>query len=115
MPHQNMLDVFLLEHCIIDRQGCTARITEDMLDPLIGQRLDYHFRAGHSFGHRSSPFPQSIVLTRSHSWRKPGNKKGPVRDLFSAHQLSRGMLSTLPMRLPTTRMSARTGPLLKEI
>ncbi|MNW21271.1 hypothetical protein D3C71_2220860 [compost metagenome] len=55
MPHQDVLDHILLEHRVIDRQGRAARIAEDMLDSLVGERLDHHFRAGHSLGHRQFP------------------------------------------------------------
>ena len=37
----------LLEQRVVDRQHRAARIAEDVLDALIGERLDHHFRAGH--------------------------------------------------------------------
>jgi len=48
-----------LEQGVVDRQHGAAGIAEDVLDPLIGQRLDHHFRPGHFFAHgqlhRSTP------------------------------------------------------------
>ncbi len=35
------------------RQGRASGIAENMLHPIIGQRPDNHFRAGHLFGHFS--------------------------------------------------------------
>ena len=65
VPHQDVLHLVLLEHRIVDRQRRAAGIAEDVLDPLIGQRLDHHFRAGHLLGHclvlPQSPLGASLV------------------------------------------------------
>ena len=47
VPHQNMVHFVLLKQRVVDRQHCTARIAKKMLDALIGQCRDHHFRAGH--------------------------------------------------------------------
>ena len=52
VPHQDVLDLLLLEQGVVDRQHGAAGIAEDVLDPLIGQRLDHHFRPGHFFAYR---------------------------------------------------------------
>jgi len=52
VPHQDVLDLRLLEQRVVDRQHGSAGIAEDVFDPLIGQRLDHHFRSGHLFAHR---------------------------------------------------------------
>ena len=37
LAHQHVLDLFLLEELVINRQNRTAGIAEDVLDALIGQ------------------------------------------------------------------------------
>ena len=69
MAHQDMLDPVLLEQRVIDREHRAARIAEDVLHALIGERLDHHFGAGHFFRHR----PLQLVAVR----RISGIKKGP--------------------------------------
>ena len=44
---QNVLNVLLLEQLVIDRQHRTAGIAEDVLDPVVLQRLDDHLGPGH--------------------------------------------------------------------
>ena len=44
---KDVFDLILLEYGVVDRQNGAARITENVLDALIGQRRDHHFRAGH--------------------------------------------------------------------
>ncbi len=51
VPHQDVLDLLLLEERIVDRQYRTARIAEQVFDPLVGERLDHHLRAGHLLAH----------------------------------------------------------------
>ena len=47
VPHQDVLHLVLLEQRVIDRQHRAAGIAENVLDALIGERRDHHFRAGH--------------------------------------------------------------------
>ena len=47
VPHQDVLDVALLENLVIDRQHRAAGIAEDVLDAMIDQRADDHRCAGH--------------------------------------------------------------------
>jgi hypothetical protein len=47
VPHQDVLHHVLLKQRVIDRQHGAARITENVLDALIGERLDHHVGAGH--------------------------------------------------------------------
>ena len=54
VAHQDVLDLVLLEDRVVDRQHRAARIAEDVLDALIGERLDHHFGAGHFFASSSS-------------------------------------------------------------
>ena len=54
VAHQDVLDHLLLEDRVIDRQHRAARIAEDVLHALIGERLDHHFGAGHFPARRGS-------------------------------------------------------------
>ena len=45
MAHQDVLDLLLLEDLVIDRKHRAAGIAENVLDALIGQRLDHHLGA----------------------------------------------------------------------
>ena len=54
VPHENMVHFVLLKQSVVDRQHGAARITEKVLDALVGQCLDHHFRAAH-FRHDSLP------------------------------------------------------------
>ena len=47
VPHQNVLHFVLREDGVVDRQHRAARIAEQMLHALVGERLDHHFGAGH--------------------------------------------------------------------
>jgi hypothetical protein len=44
---ENVLDVFLLEDLVVDRQNSAAGIAEYMFDPVIPQRLQDDLRACH--------------------------------------------------------------------
>ena len=55
VPHQNVLHLVLLEHCVINRQNSPAGIAENMFDALILQNLKHHLRAAHLLCHRPSP------------------------------------------------------------
>ena len=79
---EDMLDIVLLDDLVIDRQDRAAGIAEDVLDALVLQRPDDHFRAGHFDAvrllfHRS---PHRVRLHGPHS----ANKKGPLGALLSA-------------------------------
>ncbi len=52
VAHEDVADVVLLEHRVVDRQHRAARIAENVLDALIAQGLDHHLGAGHLSGHR---------------------------------------------------------------
>ena len=56
VAHENVLDLLLLEDLVIDRQDRAAGIAENVLDALVGQRLDHDFGAGHLFAHDRSSF-----------------------------------------------------------
>src|SRR3954471_12146332 len=45
-----MFDLALLENLVIDRQHRAARIAENVLNAMIGQRADDHCRTGHLVG-----------------------------------------------------------------
>jgi hypothetical protein len=47
VPHQDVLDVALLEQLVIDRKHRAAGIAEDVLDAMIDERADDHRCAGH--------------------------------------------------------------------
>ena len=84
VAHQNVLHHVLLKQRVIDRQHRAAGIAENVLDALIGQRLDHHFRAGH-FG---AGFGSGrLWLQRScHSWSAPRpllSHSGPLIRLIS--------------------------------
>jgi hypothetical protein len=64
MTHQNVLQLLLLEHRIIDRQDGAARVAEDVFDALVEHRLDHHFGAGHFLGHRSAPLSLRLFACR---------------------------------------------------
>ena len=57
VPHQDVLDLLLLEQRVVDRQHRAAGIAEQVLDALIGKRLDHHLGAGHFCAH---PFPPCL-------------------------------------------------------
>ncbi len=74
VPHQDVLDLVLLEDLVIDRKHRTARITEDVLDPVIGERAYDHRSAGHLVGvvalalaHGSLRIRLPLVRGRLHS------------------------------------------------
>ena len=82
VPHQDVLDVALLKHLVIDRQHRAAGIAEDVLDAMIDQRADDHRCAGHLVR----------IVAWCRSWLAPDalwsaacsvgsleNKKGPKR------------------------------------
>jgi hypothetical protein len=52
MAHQDMLHLFLLKQRVVNRQHRAAGIAENVLDALIGECRDHHFRAGH-LSHRT--------------------------------------------------------------
>ena len=60
VPHENMVHFVLLKQSVVDRQHGAARITEKMLNALIGQCLDHHFRAAH-FRHDLLPLSSAVI------------------------------------------------------
>src|SRR6516162_6381640 len=67
MAHEDVADLLLVEERVVNRQDRPARVSENILDPLVGQRLDHHFGACHLFHHR----PLHLLI--------PEIKKGPRR------------------------------------
>ncbi len=55
VAHENMLNVFLLENLVIDREDGASRIAKNMVNTLILQSLNNHFSACHLPGHVSIP------------------------------------------------------------
>ena len=47
VPHQDVLDLALLENLVIDRKHGAAWIAEDVLHAMIDQRAHDHGGAGH--------------------------------------------------------------------
>ena len=95
VAHQDVLDLLLLEQRVIDRQHRAARIAEDVLDALIGERLDHHFGAGHF----------SCVIVRSITQLAvplaiSENQKGAEKPLFRAPP-HRGMALATPGDAPS--------------
>src|SRR5258707_10220392 len=107
VPHQDVLDLALLENLVIDRQHRAAGIAEDVLDAMIGQRAHDHRGAGHLVG--------IVALVVVHGWLRMRplarlgrlsfleNKKGPERP--HAHRPFSGWPQPAPaVRLGTTRI-----------
>ena len=67
VPHQDVLHLVLREDRVVDRQHRAARITEQMLHALVGERLDHHFGAGHFACHGRLSFDP--LASRSFSCR----------------------------------------------
>src|SRR3982074_1943074 len=63
VSHQDVADLILLKKGVVDRQHRPARIAENMLGPLVGERLDHHFGAGHL-----CHWVTLLVSTRLSSW-----------------------------------------------
>ena len=115
---EDVLDVVLLEQLVIDRKDRAARIAEQVQDAVVLQRLHHHLRAGHLEIWHLAPFVLSVAhRPGSVSARRRRNfgslvlfraiKKAPGGSLASAHGwISPGGYTALPMRNPTTRMSA---------
>src|SRR5882757_7431150 len=82
VPHQDVLDLVLLENLVIDRKHRAARIAEDVFDAVIDQGAHDHGCAGHLV---------RIVVLVAHGWLRMRlgcaassvevleNKKGPKR------------------------------------
>ena len=103
VTHQDMLDLLLIEQCVVDRQHRAAGITKNVLDALIGERRDHHFRAGH-FRHGQLRFLKLCL----HAVRSE-NKKGAQEPLFSRIATFRGWVHPPPaMRLPTSTSEMNT-------
>jgi hypothetical protein len=59
VPHQDVLDLVLLEQLVIDRKHSTTGIAEKMFDAMIDQRPHDHRGAGHLV---------RIVTLVAHGW-----------------------------------------------
>ena len=68
----------LLEQRVIDRQHRAAGIAEDVLDALVGERLDHHFGAGHFLASFVSLVIVRSIVLASPSGIKKG-REGPAR------------------------------------
>jgi hypothetical protein len=51
MADEDVLDAILLEQLVVDRKHGTPRITEDVLDALIGESLKHDLGACHRARH----------------------------------------------------------------
>ena len=52
VPHQDVLDLFLLEKLVVNRKHSAARIAKHMGHALVGQSLQHNLRTAHQFlGH----------------------------------------------------------------
>ena len=70
---ENVLQLLLLEHGVVDRQHRAARVAENVLDPLIHERLDHHLGAGH-FGIHG---PLQSSVSDCACWVLQKSKRGP--------------------------------------
>src|SRR5437763_15010689 len=66
MPHEDVLDLVLLEERVVDGPHRASRIAEQMLHALINERGDHHFGTAHFLVHFFIPCFNA------------GNKKGPL-------------------------------------
>src|SRR5258707_1376940 len=108
VPHQNVLDVALLENLVIDRQHRAAGIAEDMLDAMIDQRPHDHGSSGHLV-RIVALVAHGLLRMRSASAASSvgslENKKGPKRP--HAHRPNLGWPQPSPaVRLATTTISS---------
>ncbi|MNT79393.1 hypothetical protein D3C72_2187220 [compost metagenome] len=81
VTHQDVLDVVLLEDLVIDRQHGAAGITEDMLDPVVLQRLEDDLGARHLIvfaRHASSRLILSCWIILEGCYPGFGHKKRPL-------------------------------------
>jgi hypothetical protein len=75
VPNQDVADAVLFEERVVDRQHGAARVAEDDVDTLIGQRFDHHFGARHGCrAHRPKP-----SFTRNRGLR-PSRRPAPRPD-----------------------------------
>ena len=65
VPHQDVAQLLLLEHGVVDRKYRAARIPENVLDPLIEQGLDHHLGAGHFWVMACSTLSGCLVRFRA--------------------------------------------------
>jgi hypothetical protein len=92
---ENVLELVLLKQSVIDRQHRAARVAENMLDTLIDERLDHHFRAGHFSLHRPLHSQVRFALQDPlESKRAPRDPCAPAKNSPSAVFQA--------VRLPTT-------------
>ena len=85
MADEDVLDPILLEQLVIDRQHGAARIAENVLDALIGERLEHHFCACHRARHLNltgtslAPRHGTSAAGKLEEWRKSLNKARTLR------------------------------------
>ena len=97
VPHQDVLDLALLENLVIDRKHRAAGIAEEMLDAMIDQRADDHRGSGHLVrivalvGHAVPLACSGCAVGAASFGLVSGNKKGPQRP--HAHRLNLDGLS----------------------
>src|SRR5215212_1455674 len=105
VPHQDVLDLALLENLVVDRKNRATGITEEVPDAMIGQRPHDHRGTGHLVrivtlvalvGHRllRIRYGQRLLSVASSEFE---NKKGPKRPLHTARI---GMTSAIPGGAP---------------
>ena len=99
VAHQDVLHLLLLEDLVIDRQHRAAGIAENMLDPLVGQRLQHDLGARHLL---IFPLAMSIPSSsRPYTSQSQAIKKAPEGACFARTP------SFLAARLPRLRAILR--------
>ena len=93
VAHQDVLHFVLLEERVVDRQHRAARIAEQVLHALVGERLDHHFGAGHFPCHGRHPSTSSPIVV----------------SFYLAHDLFRRPVPTFRDHAPAIK-KAREGP-----
>ncbi len=84
VAHEKMADPVLLEQLVIDRKDRAARISENILNALVGQSLQDDFRAGHHASHRAQLHFEPPAWSRSEAFL---HKKGTCPIHFSGKLL----------------------------
>ena len=64
VPYEDVLNVILLDDFVIDRQHGASGIPEEVLDPVIPQRLNDHCRSGHLHRHVITPLVDSSAFSQ---------------------------------------------------
>ena len=61
LAHEDVADFLLLEQLVVDRQHGAARIAENQLDALIGERRQHNLGARHRACHMQTPSPAVLL------------------------------------------------------